>query len=338
MKTIKKILLTSILSLFALANLSLFSITSAQNAYDEILNKTTDSTSLKSAIDWGDVVKDSKWADLFNKQVDEIIGYVINFFIVIWIAVAFIWWYKIMTSDKEEATKEWINLIIFGILWIIIMISAKFLATSLVGDNGIITDEFATVENNHTPNWIEFASNLYNKIMYPFIKLILYFVVGILFFIMAGKVIWFVTATDDSTKKKAAWIIIRCVVWILIVMWSKQIVEAVIWNQNEVLNRNATRIRWWSETWWMWEEMLEFESVPIIAQIINWVMWLTMFIVLVLIIIQWYKILTKPDDPGTRTGMKKSIIYILIWILVIWAAYVISNSLVLNNIEIGATQ
>ena len=84
----------------------------------------------------------------------------------------------------------------------------------------------------------------------------------------------------------------------------------------------------------MWEEILEFESIPLIAQIINWVMWLTMFIILVLIIIQWYKILTKPDDPKTREGMKKAILYILIWVLVIWASYIISNVLVLNNVPI----
>jgi hypothetical protein len=117
-------------------------------------------------------------------------------------------------------------------------------------------------------------------------------------------------------------------------MWSKQIVEAVMWRQAEVLNRNAQRISWWSEAGWTWEEILEFESIPLIAQIINWVMWLTMFIILVLIIIQWYKILTKPDDPKTREGMKKAILYILIWVLVIWASYIISNVLVLNNVPI----
>ncbi len=333
MRTIKKIFVTSVLSIFALVNLSIFSVVSAQNAYDEILNNTTSSRSLSSAINWnGDVITDSKWSELFNAQVDAIIGYVINIFIVIWIAVAFIWWYKIMTSDKEEASKEWITLLVFGILWIIIMVSAKFIASSLVGDNGIITDEFASIEANHTPSWIQLAENLYNKIMYPFIKLALYFVVGILFFIMAGKVISFVTATDDSAKKQALWIIIWCIVGILIIMWAKQIVEAVIWNQNEVLNRSATRINWWE--WWMWEETLIFKSIPLIAQIINWVMWLTMFIILVLIIIQGYKMFTKPDDPKNMASLKKTLLYVIIWVLVIWAAYAISSVLVINKVPI----
>jgi hypothetical protein len=151
---------------------------------------------------------------------------------------------------------------------------------------------------------------------------------------MLGKVIWFVTATDDSAKKKAWWIIIRCVIWILIIMWSKQIVEAVMWKQSEVLNKSAQRISWWSNDGWMWEEILEFESMPIIAQIINWVMWLTIFIIVILIIIQWYKFFTKPDDPKNLESLKKTILYIFIWILVIWAAYVISNALVINNLPI----
>jgi hypothetical protein len=238
-----------------------------------------------------------------------------------------------MTSDKEESLKEWIRLVGFGVLWIIIMISAKFLATSLVWDNGIITQEFANEDTDKTPNWIQFADNLYNNIMYPFIKLILYFVVWALFFVMAGKVVWFMMATDDAAKKKAWWIIIWSIVWILIVMWAKQIVESVMWNQGNVLNQSATWISWWGEEW-MWWQLLDFGSVPLIAQVINRVMGLTMFAILVLIIIQWYKIFTKPDDPKTLESLKKAALYILIWVLVIGAAYVISNVLVVNRIPI----
>ncbi len=334
MKKIKKSLSIAMLWLFWVINLfPSFNLVLAQNPYNNIMGATTDDQSLYSAIHGdGEVIdwENEKWANMFNKQVVQIISYVIDFFIVIWIAVAFIWGYKIMTSDKEETMKEGIRLVIFGIIWIIIMVSARFIANWFVD----MTDEQFNNPLNQQPSWIEFADDLYNKIMYPFIKIALYFVIWILFFIMVGKVINFVTATDDSAKKKAAWIIIRCVVWILIVMWSKQIVEAVMWKQSEVLNKNAQRINWWS---WMWDEILEFGSIPLIAQIINWVMGLTMFAIVVLIIIQWYKIFTKPDDPKTRESLKKTILYIVIWVLVIWAAYVISSALVLNNIQIYAT-
>lgn len=337
MKKIKSLFNMFILSFVLLINITpMCNFIFAQSPYNAALWRTTDKQSLRSAINWWeDVVNDSTWSDLFNEQVNQIIGYVINIFIVIWIAVAFFGGYKIMTSDKEESMKEWIRLVAFGALWIIIMISAKFLATSLVWENGsgwIIWTQFIGTSDKD-PSWIEFANELYNKVMYPFIKVILYFVVWALFFVMAGKVIWFVTATDDAAKKKAWWIIIWSVVWILIVMWAKQIVESVIWNQNIVLNKNATWISWW-EVEWMWWRFLEFSSIPIVAQVINRVMGLTMFAILVLIIIQWYKIFTKPDDPKTRESLKKAILYMIVWVLVIWAAYVISNVLVINNVPI----
>ena len=332
MKTFRKSLLASILWLFWFI-MSIPCFVLAQQQYDDVLGITTDDKSLYTAIRWDEYEK-AVWAELFNGQVLKIMGYVIDIFIVIWIAVAFIWAYEIMTSDKEESMKKWIRLVAFWVIWIIIMVSARFIANWLVWDEGWIISE-QLKESKSNPSWIAFADNLYKNIMFPFIKLALYFVVGALFFVMVGKAISFLMATDDSAKKKAWGIIIWCVVWILIVMWSKQIVEAVMWKQDEVLNKSAQRISWWDE--WLWEEILEFGSIPLIAQIINWVMWLTMFAIVVLIIIQWYKVFTKPDDPKTREGMKKAIIYILIWVLVIWAAYVISNFLVVNNVPIAAS-
>ena len=331
MKTVKKLLSTFILIMFWVANLSVFNQAFAQSPYDEVLGITTDEASLGSAVrGWGDVVQGT-WSTLFNKQVLNIISYFIDIFLVLWIAVAFFGGYKIMLSDKDESLKEGIRLVIFWIIWVIIMVSAKFLANALVWDTGIITIEF----DGGDPSWIQFADRLYNTILYPFIKIALYFVVWILFFVMAAKVVSFVLATDDSAKKKAWWIILWCVIWILIVMWSKQIVESVMWEQDAVLNKGATWITWWEKAW-MWDEMLDFWKIPLIAQVINWVMWLTMLIILVLIIVQWYKIFTKPDDPKTRESMKKAILYIIIWVLVIGASYVISNVLVLNNIPIEA--
>ena len=329
MKTIKKFLLASMLTIFWLANLSIFSLTYAQDVYNEVLNQTTSSTALSTAINWWEVVTGETWADLFNDQVMAIVGYIIDIFIVVWIAVAFIGGYKIMTSDKEEAMKEWIRLIIFWIIWIIIMASARFLAEWLAWNSGIISDEFVSLGINNQPNWIKFISSLYNKLLYPFIKVALYFVIWILFFMMVGKVIWFATATDDSAKKKAGWVIVWSVVGILIVIWAKQLVESVMGKQEEVINENATWINQQGPG-----SILNFGSIPLVTQVINWVMWLTMFIILVLVIIQWYKMFTKPDDPKNRESLKKTLIYIIIWVLVIWAAYAISSVLVINNIPI----
>ena len=52
----------------------------------------------------------------------------------------------------------------------------------------------------------------------------------------------------------------------------------------------------------------------------------------VLIIIQAYRIFAKPDDEKNMGALKKTILYILIWILVIGASYAISTVLVVNKL------
>ncbi len=371
MKTVKKILFAFMLAVFGLMNLSMFALanteepptedpspdSAANGQLEDLLRSTirgdgSDSAPhLYEALGWTTTdAAGGKWADLFNQQVINIIGYVIDIFIVIWIAMAFFGWYKIMLSNKEESTKEGIRLVIFGIVWIIIMVSAKFIAEWLVWDSvwengevisvGVIRSTFLGVVDDSQPVGIALASGIYNKILYPFIKFALYFVIWILFFIMAAKVIWFLTATDDSVKKKAGWVIIWCVIWILIIVWSKQIVEAIMWKQKVVLNEMATRINW-ADTQEvgvpMWNYILKFEDIPLVIQIINWVMWLTMLAILVLIIIQGYKMFTKPDDPKNRESLKKTLLYVIIWVLVIWAAYAISSALVINKVPIVAS-
>ena len=302
----------------------------AQNPYDALLGTTIDSTSLKTAISSKtDMVTDETWADLFNDQVKKLIKYAIDIFIIIWISIAFIGGYKIMASNDQEKMKEWIRLIVYGILWVIIMVSARFLAEGLIWD--VMEPHFIDTSWKN-PNGVVIAQQVYENIMYPFIKVALYLVTWVLFIMMAIKVITYIVSTEETAKKKAWWIILWCVIWILIVLWSKQIVEAVMWKQATVINENAdwiTATPW--DTWWMGNDLTQFESIPLIAQVINWVMWLTMFVILVLIVIQGYKMFAKPDDPKNRESLKKTMLYIVIWVLVIWASYVISNILVLNG-------
>lgn len=330
MKTLKRFLSVSMLLVFSTIGLSGLNFTLADpgdtvtSPYDAMLDSSVDDQSLKIIKD--DVVQKT-WSELFNQQVLNLIDYAIDVFVAIWIAIAFFWAYKIMFSGKEDAFKEWINLVVYGIIWVIIMVSAKFIAWSLV-------DNFDANLDRTSISGVKLASDLYENLMYPFIKVALYLVIWVLFIMMAIKVVNFVISTDDAAKKKAWWIILRCAIWILIVMWSKQMVEGIMWRQEKVLNDGAQVVTWWEA--WMWEEILNFGSIPIIAQIINWVMSLAMFVVLVLIVIQAYRMFAKPDDPKNRERLKKTLLYVIIWVLVIWASYVISNVLVVNNIPIDS--
>ena len=210
-----------------------------------------------------DAVNEWIWWEMFNKQINTLIVFVIDAFIVIGIAVAFFGWYKIMVSDKEETMKDGMKLVIFWVLWIIIMVSARFLANSLVWDSGIIPDSEAWKDGKNLV-WIELADNLYHTIMFPFIKIALYLVVWVLFFMMVAKIVTFVTSTDEAAKKKAWWLIIWTVVWILIIMWAKQVVEAIMWKQKEVIK--TTAVNYVGD---MWTTITDVWSIPLISQIIK---------------------------------------------------------------------
>ena len=337
MKTFKKLLFGWLLALFwlfmfsnndvALADGDWWVDNGSITAYSDILGYTisNNNSSLKSALErdvrW-------KWWEAVNNVVYDLIWYMIDVFIVVWILLGFFGWYKIMVSNDSEKLKEWIRLVVYGVVWVIIMVSAKFLAYNII--ENLELNMAPTTDDG--PNWIRIVSSLYNNTLYPFIKIALYLVIWVLFVMMAVKIITFIVSTEEKAKKQAFWIILWTVVGILIIMWAKQIVEAVMWNQETVINENATKITWWAAGW-MWSQILQYESVPLVAQIINWAMWLTMFIVLVLIIVQAYKMFTKPDDPKNRESLKKTLLYIIIWVLVIGASYIISNVLVINNLS-----
>jgi len=325
MKVIKKVLSIFMLFVFNMVSLSSLNVvvaTGNTSPYDEMLRASIDSWNSSSiSIITTDKV-DGTGEDLFNNQVLSLIDYAIDVFIVLWIAIAFFWAYKIMFSDKEDAFKEWIRLIVYGILWVIIMVSAKFIASTLIANLG----DNMVPDHNGNLRGIGLASDLYNNLMYPFIKVALYLVIWVLFIMMAIKVISFIISTDETAKKKAWWMILWCAIWILIVMGSKQMVEGIMWKEADVLKSDAT----WIDQ--QWNPILWFERIPIIAQVLNWVMWLATFVVLGLIIIQAYRMFAKPDDPKNRERLKKTLLYVIIWVLVIWASYVISNFLIVNNL------
>jgi uncharacterized membrane protein YjfL (UPF0719 family) len=56
------------------------------------------------------------------------------------------------------------------------------------------------------------AERLYEGIFLPFLKLATYLAMGVLFFILAGRVFTFLTSQDESIRKKAVGMISRTVI------------------------------------------------------------------------------------------------------------------------------
>lgn len=268
-----------------------------------------DASEPNSLIWWWDSIR----SFVFNKIVNVIIPIIIIVGIVVWI----MWIYRLFFSSSEEDTKKWVQLIIYWILWIVIILSAKYIWS-------VIFEDMLQSWDAVWINWVDLANQIYNKIAYPFIKIVIYLVLGVLFLVLAGKVFSLMSKSDWSSMKQATNMIARSAISMLIIIGSKQIVEAIYWKQSEVLNESAQNL------WEIWSWLLANKSIPILYSVINWVMWLTSLIVLIIIIFQTFQILTNPEKAENRQKIWKSILYIFIGILIIGAWYIIANFLVIN--------
>ncbi|MDR0608428.1 MAG: hypothetical protein LBG52_09130 [Candidatus Peribacteria bacterium] len=64
--------------------------------------------------------------------IRKILQYLMPIFIALGIAIVLFGGYKIMSSNKEDALKEGGQLVLYGVIGIIVMSSARFLTNTLV--------------------------------------------------------------------------------------------------------------------------------------------------------------------------------------------------------------
>jgi len=283
------------------------------NRFDASLNKSI------APIKWNlDAAEWSLWVQwvqnfIFKKTIDV----VFPIMLVVGLLTAMMWFYKVLFSGTDEASKDWIKFIIYWVLGIIIITSAKYIWWVL------FNDMFASW-NMSTMSAADLAQQLYDKIAFPFIKIIIYLVLWFLFITLAFRVFVFITSWDDSVKKKAWWIILRDVIAMFIIIWSKQIIEAIYGTKSQVINANAQNL------WDIWSWILANKNIPILYTVISRILWLSSLIILIIIIIQSLQLLLNPDDADKVKKIRKSIIYIFIWVLVIWTWYILTNVLIIN--------
>ena len=232
------------------------------------------------------------------KIVERIISVFFSVMVVVWVLVAMIGLYQVLFSWDESKIKTWTSTLIYGIIGIILMYSAKYL-TDIV---------FTTLF--HSWSWKAITvkamiSNLYNQVML--------------------RVFTYITSSDEGTKKKSLGVIIRTTIGMLIISWAKQMVEAVYGKQDEVINGTTS-----TNLWEIGTNFLNPKDVPIIYNVINRALGLVSFVLLAIILYQTYKMLIKPDDAATFSSLKKTILYALGGLLLIWSAYLLSNLFIIG--------
>ena len=78
--------------------------------------------------------------------------------------------------------------------------------------------------------------------VYPFLKIAIYFSLAILVLVMMSRVFTYITSQDDKVRTKATGVITWSVVGMLIITWAKQIVEAIYGKQEHVLANKPTSL------------------------------------------------------------------------------------------------
>ncbi|HRX63694.1 MAG TPA: hypothetical protein P5060_01170 [Candidatus Absconditabacterales bacterium] len=275
----------------------------------EPIRQNLDASESNSMLGGGDSVKNF----IFKKLMNVITPLVI----VVGIIIGIIGAYRLMFSSSAEETKNGVQLIVYGIIGIIIILSAKYIGS-------VIFEDIFQSGNTIALNGVDISTQLYEKIAYPFIKIVVYLALGGLFVVIAAKAFSFITKGDESSPKKAATIIGWSTIGMLIIIGAKQIVEAIYGKKSEVLNTSAQNL---GE---IGTGLLADKNIPLLYSVINWVMGLTSLVVLVIIIFQTFQILTNPEKADNRQKIGKSIIYIFVGILIIGAGYLLTNFLVIN--------
>jgi len=258
------------------------------------------------------------WVNATNTFVLKLAkNIIIPIIIFVWILLAILWFYKIFFEEWEDASKTWFKYIMRWSIWIIIMVSAQYLTNILRWD-------ILMQWTNNNPNWIVMSRQIYQNMIYPFLKIWFYIWMWVIFAMLIFSVFKFVQEDESTNSSNTFNTIIWWVVWILIIIWWKQLVEAVYGKQDRILNENVMNLGD------IWQWILATKNIPIIYEIIRWIMSLASFIVLVILIYLWFLMLTDPENDESIGKIKNNILYVVIWILIIWAWYLITNFLIVT--------
>ena len=262
---------------------------------------------------------DLQWwgTTLINFLFDFIDDVIIPIAIAVWVIVWMIWAYKLLFSGDEKQMATWLKMVVFWVIWIIVMMSAKYIWSVL------FVDIFGKWDTEGI-TWIQLSQYLYNRIAYPFIKIALYLALAVIFVVLVWKSISLITKSDWTSHKKALWMIWRCAVSILIIIWAKNIVEAIYWKQNEVFINGAQNL------WNIWTWILADKNIPIVYNIISRVLWAIALVIFILLLVQWFKLLVNPSKAENFQKLWKTLLYTGIWLFVIGIWYLIANAFILN--------
>lgn len=283
--------------------------------FDTVLDTVRDP--IKNKVDWPVAELWVSWIKSFAYSLID--RFAVRAAVFVWVFFALLSLFKIMFKTDDGSLKQVRWLLIWGLVGVLIIISAKFIGNIVYTDilwNGEIA--------NGDFSMITIVSKTYDLVVWPLLKIAFYVMISILFIILLIRVFSFVTSSADDIRKKSMQIIISSIVWLFVMIASKQLVEWVYGKEALIRNSSAVTV---TDVGWAF---LSNANIPIIYTIIQRIMGLSGFVILALIIFQTFKMLTNPTDESNMTGIRKTLLYALIGMLVIWAWYLIVNVVMVN--------
>ena len=170
------------------------------------------------------------------------------------------------------------------------------------------------------------AADFFEKLIYPFLNLGMYLIIGVLFIMLLMKSIQIITSPSDDAFKKWQQIIVSSIIGIVVILLSKQIIQVVYGKQEDFT-------RWVNETQGIfsaWGTVLNERNYETVFNIVNYFLGFLAFIIICLLIYNTYLIITNPTKEENIKKLRSNILYILLWLLTIWLSYVIVNFLIIR--------
>lgn len=271
-----------------------------------------------------DPIKDNIETNTPYGWVDGIVVFVIDLFktyvfpiiIVLAILLAIFGFMDIMIADSEDKRNKWINYFIRWIVGIIIFVGAEFIFNNLY-------DIIGNLSENKSLN--EYAEQLYNNLLYPFIKLWMYLIMGGIFVLLLVKTIQFIASPSDKAPAQAKSIIISAITGIVVILLAKTMVEAVYGKQADIIKNTGTIFL---KTDWLLS--VNLQNYQTIFNIINYFLGFVALFILCIIIYQAYLMLFDSNTDDGIKKMRKNLLYILGGLLLIGISYLIVNVLIIN--------
>jgi hypothetical protein len=259
------------------------------------------------------------------------------------IVVAFIGFYKVMTSDKEDEQKKGTRFLLWGTIWVVTMVMASFITTQLVWTTGVtwifwVWDWWSIFKGSTPVAWQQIAQQIYSILIFPILKMGMMVIIGILFITLFINLFQYLFSPAEDIQKKALTIIIWNTVGILTIVLAKYIVEFIFgkydtvvlaWNfqsWSQLLN-STTKSNLGKIGTPLWEIKL-WVSMEKLFTILNRLLGLLTLAILIMIIYQGFRLLFNPTDAWGLASVGKSLGYIFLGILLLGFGYLIANAII----------